>query len=72
MYYGHLMTTPPNLPLEDRKFNQETLDKKRELDIKEREVVAKEREILAKEQDLKRSRWSNPLVIGLLVPRPRE
>lgn len=41
-------------------------DRKRELDLKEREVAAKEREVLVREQELKRSRWSSPLLVGIL------
>ncbi len=39
----------------------------RELDLREREVAAREREVAAKESELRRSRWANPLVIGLLA-----
>ncbi len=46
--------------LEERKFEQETADKKRELDIKEREVTAKELE-------QKRLRWSSPIIITILA-----
>ena len=38
----------------------------RELDLKEREVAAKEKEATAKEREVGRSRWSMPLVVGLL------
>jgi len=52
---------PPQSPsLDERKFEQENADRKRELDIKEREVAAKEGE-------LKRTRWGNPLVLALFA-----
>jgi hypothetical protein len=59
--------TEPNAPLEERKFEQDTADKKRELDLKEREIAAKEREVAVKEAEFDRSRWLNPLVIGLFA-----
>ena len=52
------MTTPPIW---------EQVAKTRELDIYEREVAAREREVAAKEGELKKSRWSNPVVIALLA-----
>jgi hypothetical protein len=39
----------------------------REFDLREREVSAREREVKAREEEIKRSRWVNPLVIGLLL-----
>ena len=41
--------------------------RKRELDLRERELVAREREVTAKEAEIKKSPWTNPLVIGLFV-----
>jgi carboxypeptidase family protein len=61
------MTTPPQsasspqpVSLDERKFERESADKQREFDLREREVAAKEKE-------LRQSRWSNPLVIGLFA-----
>lgn len=41
--------------------------KEREVAAREREVAAKEREVAAKEKELQRSRWTSPLVIGLIA-----
>jgi hypothetical protein len=38
-----------------------------ELILREREVIAREREVSAKEQEPRPSRWTNPLIISLLV-----
>jgi hypothetical protein len=53
-------TAAPELSLEERTFQEEIAAKKRELDLREREVRAKE-------EELRRSRWLNPLVIGLFA-----
>jgi hypothetical protein len=53
-------------PLEEN-VRREIELRNRELDLREREVAATEREVAAKEEELRRSRWSNPLVIGLLA-----
>jgi hypothetical protein len=45
----------------------ELTSKERELALKEREVVAREREIALKAEELKRSRWLNPVVLGLFA-----
>jgi len=60
-------TTEDHAPLDERKFAKESADKARELDLKEREIAAKEREVAAKEMDLQRSRWINPMVLGLFA-----
>jgi hypothetical protein len=57
----------PSESLDERKFLADTVSKQRELDLREREVAAKEREIKSKEEELARSRWLNPLLIGILV-----
>jgi hypothetical protein len=51
------VTTPPSW---------EQVAKTRELDIYEREIAAGEREVAAKESELKKSRWTNPLVLLLV------
>ncbi len=61
------MESLPDAVITDPRPGQDSLDRKRELDIKEREVAAKEREVLAKEEELRRSRWLNPTVIGLFA-----
>jgi hypothetical protein len=48
------------LPLDEQKFLAESNFRNRELGLREREVAAKEAE-------LHRSKWSNPLTIGLLA-----
>ena len=60
--------------LEERRFAQDALSRTRELDLKEREIAAKEREVTSKEREvaskedeLRRSRWLNPIVVGLLA-----
>ena len=52
---------------DERRFEWDAANKKRELDLKEREIAAKEREVASKEVELNRSRWLNPTVIGLFV-----
>lgn len=47
--------------------NWEAAARTRELDLKEREVVAREREVAAKEKESKKSRWSNPVFLGVLA-----
>jgi hypothetical protein len=58
------MSTSPSgesvAPLDERKFEHEQALKARELDLKEREIVAKE-------QELRQSRWTSPVVIGLFA-----
>jgi hypothetical protein len=56
----HHPLDPPDTQLDERKFAQETADKQRELDIREREVAVKER-------DQKTTRWSSPILIGVLA-----
>jgi hypothetical protein len=58
---------PPPAPLEERRFLEESAARTRELDLKERDASAREREVTAKETELGRSRWLNPLVIGLFA-----
>jgi hypothetical protein len=54
-------TAPASDPsLEERRFQEETAAKKQELSFHEREVKAKE-------EELRRSRWLNPMVIGLFA-----
>jgi hypothetical protein len=55
-----LFGDPDKPSLEESRFAQETADRDRELKLREREVSAREAE-------LKRSRWWNPMVIGLFV-----
>jgi C4-dicarboxylate-specific signal transduction histidine kinase len=58
----------PGAPTEEkRKEEYDIRARDRELDLREREVATKEREAAAKEEELRRSRWSNPLVIGLIA-----
>jgi hypothetical protein len=71
----------PERPLGDTVDpKQSTLDerdvanKERELALREREVVAREKEVVAQEKDVAakekeflRSRWTNPLVLGLFA-----
>lgn len=61
------MATPPNLltntqgsepSLEERRFEQETAAKRRELDLREREVIVRERE--------PKRWWANPMIIALI------
>jgi len=52
---------------DERRFEQESAAKTRELDLREREIAAKEREVAAKEKELDQSRWLNPTVIGLFA-----
>ena len=58
---------PADEPLEKEKVDQDAADRKRELDIKDREAAIKEREVAAKEAEFKRSRWSNPTVLGVFA-----
>jgi hypothetical protein len=51
----------------DGTFNIPTDFHDRELLLREREVVAREREVALHSEEIGRSRWSNPLVIGLLA-----
>jgi hypothetical protein len=54
-------TTPPTVQtLGGQNVDQEIALKQRELDLKEREIETKEAE-------LRRSRWLNPMVIGLFA-----
>lgn len=46
--------------LEERRFQEEAAAKKQELGLRQREVTAKE-------EELRRSRWLNPMVIGLFA-----
>lgn len=41
--------------------------KVRELDLRDRELAVREREIAAREKAAQESKWSNPLIIGLLA-----
>jgi Carboxypeptidase regulatory-like domain len=55
----------PIAPLDERKFEQESAARTRELDLKERDVAAREREVTAKETELRRSRLTSPLFLAL-------
>jgi hypothetical protein len=61
------MAAPNPAPFDERKFEEDSNARRRELDLREREVAAKEREVAAKEEELRRSRWLNPTVIGLFA-----
>jgi hypothetical protein len=50
----------PALSLDEQRFIAER-------DFRSRELLLREREVAAKEAELKRSKWSNPLIIGLLA-----
>jgi hypothetical protein len=41
--------------------------KRRELDLKEREVSAKEREVEVRQRELNRTRWWNPITLGVVA-----
>ena len=47
-------------------MNEATSNEK-ELALKEREIIAREREVELKAEELKRSRWLNPVVLGLFA-----
>jgi hypothetical protein len=55
-----LFGKPAAPSLEERRFAQETAARERELNLREREVSAREVE-------LKRSRWTSPMVLGLFA-----
>lgn len=56
---------PDDRTLDERKFEQESAARARELDLKEREVAAREREVTAKETEVQRSRLTSLLVLAL-------
>jgi hypothetical protein len=59
-------TTKPE-SLDERKLQYDIAARQRELDLREREIVTKEREVSSKEKELERSRWLNPMVIGIFA-----
>jgi hypothetical protein len=54
-------------PLDERKFEQDTTAKTRELDLREREISIKEREVQARENEISKSQWLNPTTLGLFA-----